>query len=340
MADASYGWDAGDSQPASCVGSIKGGGRGMLLSNLSCSHGPGGVTALSVSQCNLAAFKEEADSLEAVEETSEDLSWRRGEVIGHGSLGSVFTALNQSTGQIFAVKEVRIDARDKADLKFRESLENEIKLYKEMQHPRIVSYLGHGKVENNLYIYLEYMAGGSIRQVLSQFGAFDESLIATYTLDIVQGLDYLHTLDPPVLHRDVKGANILVGLESRVKLSDFGCSKRSKDTLAMSMRGSIPWMSPEVISQTGCGRRSDVWSLGCVVIEMATAKHPWGSFDNPLVAMRKIGMSTETPPLPKTVSDVCRAFMGVCTQRDKNLRPLAGALLEHEFIRDVQSPLG
>merc|ERR1712187_583694 len=263
--------------------------------------------------------------------------WVRGEVLGHGSLGCVFKALDQNTGQIFAVKEVRIDGKLDTDVKFKTSLENEISIYKELKHPHIVSYLGHDYIDHSLYIYLEYMPGGSVAQVLSQLGAFDESLIATYSRELLDGLVYLHTRKPVVLHRVIKGANILVGIDCRVKLSDFGCSKRTADTMSQSWKGSIPWMAPEVIQQTGYGRRSDVWSFGCVIIEMATAKHPWGSFDNPMAAMVRIGMSEERPPLPNCMSEPCQNFIELCTRRDKNLRPLATALLEHEFVRDIAS---
>eukprot|EP00927_Polykrikos_kofoidii_P023739 TRINITY_DN21765_c0_g1_i1.p1 TRINITY_DN21765_c0_g1~~TRINITY_DN21765_c0_g1_i1.p1 ORF type:complete len:842 (+),score=98.49 TRINITY_DN21765_c0_g1_i1:100-2625(+) len=338
-AEGSYGWDrdCDDSEQMSIAG------NGKVLSNLSCTRGPRGVTGLSVTASTLCgdlakartSFHEDPASPKAVKGSNGGPAWVRGETIGHGSLGSVFLALNQTTGQIFAVKEVRIDLKDKSDVNFKQGLENEISICKDLHHPRIVSYMGHDTIDGSLYIYLEYMPGGSITQILCQFGALDESLIATYTRDVLQGLDYLHTRQPKVLHRDIKGANILVGLESRVKLSDFGCSKRTADTLSQSLRGSIPWMAPEVIQQTGYGRRSDVWSLGCVVIEMATAKHPWGQFDNPMAAMVKIGMSKEIPPTPKTVSETCQNFIGRCTQRDKNLRPTADELLLDEFVANV-----
>lgn len=355
VGEASYGWDAGDSDEATSL-------KGTLNSSktpLTCTRGPRGVTALSMSASavgGLAASACLGESCLAAESSSSSANggaglsdtvglpgavkgascvWVRGEVIGQGSLGSVFKALNQKTGEIFAVKEVRIDSRDKEDVKFKQALENEVSIYKDLHHPRIVSYLGHDDIDGSLCIYLEYMPGGSITQVLSDFGCFDEALIAMYSRDILEGLEYLHTREPVCLHRDVKGANILVGLDSRPKLSDFGCSKRAADTLSKSLRGSIPWMAPEVIQQTGYGRRSDVWSLGCVAIEMATAKHPWGSFDNPMAAMMRIGMSKETPPLPENVSDLCRDFIGQCTQRDKNLRPTASKLLAHAFVRDV-----
>lgn len=266
------------------------------------------------------------------------ISWVRGEVLGRGSLGCVFKALDQRTGQIFAVKEVWIDKKVDDDVKFKTALENELGIYKELTHPHIVSYLGHDYIDNALYIYLEYMPGGSIAEVLSQYGPLDESLIATYAHELLEGLEYLHTREPMVLHRDIKGANILVGLDCKVKLADFGCSKRTADTMSQSLRGSVPWMAPEVINQSGHGRRSDIWSLGCVVIEMATARHPWGNFDNPMAAMIRIGLSDCTPPIPDNISQACKGFIRQCTQRDKNLRPLAATLLQHEFVLGGHEP--
>lgn len=259
--------------------------------------------------------------------------WVRGELIGRGSLGLVHRALEARTGQLMAVKEVVLDAQDKEEEKFRKSLQNEVDLYKDMQHPRIVSYLGHDYVAGKLYIYLEYMPGNSIAQVLSQFGPLDESLISRYTHNLLEGLEYLHTRDPPVLHRDIKGANILVGIDRTVKLSDFGCSKRSSGTAIHTLRGSIPWMAPEVMCQkVGYGRKADIWSLGCCVIEMSTAEPPWGTFDNCLAAMVRIAMSEETPPVPEHLSATCREFVSICTRRAPQERPDAADLLQYDFV--------
>jgi len=262
-------------------------------------------------------------------------SWVRGEVIGSGSLGSVFQALDQRTGMILAIKEVLIDEKIESDNKFKEALENEINIYKDLKHDHIVAYLGHDYINMHLFIYLEYMPGGSMKQVLCKFGPLDESLMAVYARDILDGLRYLHTRETPVLHRDVKGANILVDLDCRVKLSDFGCSKRTTDTMAHSMKGSLPWMAPEVIMNDGYGRKADIWSFGCVVVEMATAKAPWGAFDNNMQAMRKIGMSKETPPIPEELSVPCQNFICRCVQRDKQLRPTAADLLDDDFVREA-----
>merc|ERR1712130_888061 len=110
------------------------------------------------------------------------------------------------------------------------------------------------------------MAGGSLSSVLSQFGHLDESLIAMYTKGLLEGLAYLHSQKPPVMHRDIKGANVLVNLDCVVKLSDFGCSKRTDDTMSRTMKGSIPWMAPEVIMQEGHSTSADIWSFGCLLV--------------------------------------------------------------------------
>merc|ERR1712056_95852 len=167
------------------------------------------------------------------------------------------------------------------------------------------------------------MAGGSMAAVLAQFGALEESLIVVYSKALLEGLDYLHTREPPVVHRDVKGGNVLLGLDCQVKLSDFGCSKRTMETMSHTMKGSIPWMAPEVVTNVGYGRMADIWSFGCVLIEMASGKRPWGKLDNPMAAMYKIGMSEETPPLPANVTPECQDFIGVCVQRDPASRPKA-----------------
>lgn len=304
----------------------------------SCTRSHGAVTMLSLNLGQTGGAVSAMDTMSSPHAVRGlRISWVRGEVLGRGSLGSVMKAVNQRTGQTFAVKEVLIDDKNQSDRAFQSALETEVEICQDLKHPNIVSYLGHDYLEGRLHIYLEYMPGGSMAQVLSQFGPLDESLLVVYTKMLLEGLEYLHTREPAVLHRDIKGANILVGVDCRVKLSDFGCSKRTTETLAHSMKGSIPWMAPEVIKNTGYGRAADIWSFGCLVIEMGTAKTPWGKFDNPMAAMMRIGMSQDLPALPDNLSVPCQDFILKCLQRDKNARPTATALLSHELVRDCPS---
>jgi len=264
-------------------------------------------------------------------------TWIRGEVLGRGTMGVVSSALDRNSGQVFAVKEVPIDMSFESDAIFRKSLEDEISIIKDLQHPHIVSYLGQDYVGSCLYIYLEYMPGGSVAHVLSQFGPFEESLVAVYTRELLEGLDYLHTRDPPVIHRDIKGQNVLVGLDCKVKLADFGCSKRRQESsetmFAQTMKGSVPWMAPEVILHQGYGLRADIWSLGCVVIEMATAARPWNQFENVIQACFHIARSDDTPPTPPSASATCLSFLEACLRRDPVVRLSACELLLHDFVR-------
>mmetsp|Transcript_96008 Transcript_96008/g.271755 ORF Transcript_96008/g.271755 Transcript_96008/m.271755 type:complete len:601 (-) Transcript_96008:180-1982(-) len=263
-------------------------------------------------------------------------TWEKGKLLGRGALGFVFKATILQTGQAIAAKEIFIDSNSKSDKDYRASLENEIAIMRSLTHPRIVTYLGHDYIEDRLYIYLDYMPGGSLSQVLKENGPLDESLIAEYVRQLLDGLHYLHTRDPQILHRDIKGGNILVGSDCCVKLADFGCSKRAMETMMTHtmMRGSIPWMAPEVIVHSRYGRAADVWSFGCLVIEAATARVPWGRFENQVAALLKIGMTKELPPLPEGVSEACHNFIELCVQRDATLRPCAGELLKHRFVQE------
>lgn len=244
----------------------------------------------------------------------------------------MFKALDSESLQFFAVKEAVLE---EADAKQIEQLSSELDILKMLRHPHIVSYLGHQYTETHLYVFLEYAAGGSLASVLSEFGPLAGSTLKRSTCGILEGLHFLHTRSPPVLHRDIKGANVLVDLSFTLKLADFGCSKRCLDTTkTFTTIGSVPWMAPEVISQKdGYGRKADIWSLGCTVIEMATAEKPWGNgaFDNMMYALNHISSSRETPPIPRDVSGCCQDFIYWCTRRSQDVRPGTEELLEHSF---------
>ncbi|CAE8618137.1 unnamed protein product, partial [Polarella glacialis] len=308
---------------------------------LSCSHGSQGVKSLSMA----ALVDDWEQSLSTMAGKSfppvadcvigSQLTWVKGPLIGRGSLGRVFKAADQQTGRILAVKEIPINTMNQRDEQFKQQLENEVSIMKDLRHPHIVAYLGHDYLDQCLYMYLEHMPGGTITQALHEFGPFEESLTAKYSRQILEGLDYLHTRDPPVIHRDIKGSNILIGDGSVVKLADFGCSKRTDETLTHTMRGSIPWMAPEVLAHSRYGRAADIWSFGCVVIEMGTANVPWGRFDHQMAALVKIGLSNETPPYPEGVSETCISFLDCCIRREQDERLGAKQLLEHEFVRFI-----
>ncbi|XP_076932452.1 mitogen-activated protein kinase kinase kinase NPK1-like [Bidens hawaiensis] len=271
------------------------------------------------------------------EEGGAQIRWRKGELIGCGAFGRVYMGMNLDSGELLAVKQVSVvvntASKDKTQAHIRE-LEEEVKLLKNLSHPNIVRYLGTAREEESLNIFLEFVPGGSISSLLGKFGSFPESVIRMYTKQILLGLEYLHKNG--IMHRDIKGANILVDNKGQIKLADFGASKKVVElatmTGAKSMKGTPYWMAPEVILQTGHSFSADIWSVGCTVIEMATGKPPWSQQYQEVAALFHIGTTKAHPPIPDHLSSEAKEFLLKCLQKEPDLRPNASELLQHPFV--------
>jgi len=258
--------------------------------------------------------------------------WQRGDTIGTGSFGSVFIGLNNMTGELLAVKEVAVNVEAHKMKEAVEQLECEVKLLGTLNHPNIVKYVGTLREAKRLYIFLEYVPGGSIASLIQRFGPLVESVIRVYTRQILKGLAYLHA--SRTVHRDIKGANLLVEKNGRIKLADFGMAKQMVEHMSFtrSFKGSAFWMAPEVIRQRGHGVAADIWSVGCTVLEMATGQPPWSQCSTQVQAIFKIASSAELPTIPETLSPQAAEFILLCLQRDPTARPTADDLLNHPFV--------
>ncbi|KAL8047877.1 hypothetical protein ABFX02_07G028600 [Erythranthe guttata] len=267
---------------------------------------------------------------------SPPIRWRKGELIGCGAFGRVHMGMNLDSGELLAVKEVAITSNN-ASKKTQEyiwELEKEVNLLKNLSHPNIVRYLGTAREEDSLNILLEFVPGGSISSLLGKFGSFPESVIRMYTKQLLLGLEYLHK--NKIMHRDIKGANILVDNKGCIKLADFGASKKVEAlatiTGAKSMKGTPYWMAPEVIVQSGHSYSADIWSVGCTVIEMATGKAPWSQQYQEVAALFYVGTTKSHPPIPDHLSAEAKDFLLKCLQKEADLRSTASELLKHPFV--------
>lgn len=282
----------------------------------------------------------------------DDLKYMKGAMIGSGSFGTVFLALHAVTGELMAVKQVEMpsnrgDALDAKKNHMVEALKLEISLLKELKHENIVQYLGSNSDDHHLNIFLEYVAGGSVATMLVNYGSLGEQLISNFVRQILQGLNYLHSKD--IIHRDIKGANILVDNKGTVKISDFGISKRVEASSLLhpqqphlkrggprvSLQGSVFWMAPEVVRQTAYTKKADIWSLGCLVVEMFTGSHPHPNCTQ-LQAIFKIGGSGNNaenarPDLPENASDDAKEFLRKTFEIEHEKRPTAEELMSYEF---------
>eukprot|EP00048_Salpingoeca_helianthica_P008419 m.122267 g.122267 ORF g.122267 m.122267 type:complete len:601 (-) comp14596_c3_seq2:117-1919(-) len=178
----------------------------------------------------------------------------------------------------------------------------------------------------------------SLSHRLRDYGAFSEDVTRKYTRQLLEGLDFLHY--NLIVHRDIKGANVLCDAHGCVKLADFGSSRRLHNmrtqTGFRSIHGTPYWMAPEIISGQGYGRKADIWALAATVVEMLTTHAPFSDCE-PLVALFKIGQPATdfTTIIPEGVSLDGRAFLMTCFQRDAALRPSATDLLQHSFVRQA-----
>lgn len=265
---------------------------------------------------------------------SAPLTWRRGKLLGQGAFGRVYLCYDVDTGRELAAKQVHFDPASPETSKEVSALECEIQLLKNLHHERIVQYYGclRDHNEKTLTIFMEYMPGGSVKDQLKAYGALTENVTRKYTRQILEGMSYLHS--NMIVHRDIKGANILRDSAGNVKLGDFGASKRLQ-TICMSstgirsVTGTPYWMSPEVISGEGYGRKADVWSLGCTVVEMLTEKPPWAEYEA-MAAIFKIATQPTNPQLPSHISEHTRDFLR-CIFLEAKYRPSAEELLRHPF---------
>ncbi|EGG03785.1 uncharacterized protein MELLADRAFT_37758, partial [Melampsora larici-populina 98AG31] len=250
---------------------------------------------------------------------------------------------NATNGEMLAVKQVelpktRSDRDDERQKSVVAALKSEIHLMRDLEHPNIVQYLGFEETTVYLSIFLEYIPGGSIGRCLRRHGAFELNVIKSFTSQVLEGLKYLHSLH--ILHRDLKADNLLVDLNGNCKISDFGISKKSdniyQDNTQMSLQGSIFWMAPEVVhnpGKKGYSAKVDIWSLGCVVLEMFAGRRPW-SDEEAIQAMFKLGAERLRPPVPDDVKlgRMSDHFLAQCFIVDPELRPTADRLTDHRFL--------
>ncbi|KAK7312226.1 hypothetical protein VNO77_35940 [Canavalia gladiata] len=265
-----------------------------------------------------------------------DNKYMLGDEIGKGAYGRVYKGLDLENGDFVAIKQVSLENIAQEDLNI---IMQEIDLLKNLNHKNIVKYLGSLKTKSHLHIVLEYVENGSLANIIkpNKFGPFPESLVPLYIAQVLEGLVYLH--EQGVIHRDIKGANILTTKEGLVKLADFGVATKltEADVNTHSVVGTPYWMAPEVIEMSGVCAASDIWSVGCTVIELLTCVPPYYDLQ-PMPALFRI-VQDEHPPIPDTLSPDITDFLLQCFKKDARQRPDAKTLLSHPWIQNCRRVL-
>eukprot|EP00758_Cryptobia_borreli_P019965 Tbor_TRINITY_DN931_c0_g1::TRINITY_DN931_c0_g1_i1::g.21194::m.21194 len=293
----------------------------------------------------------------------EELRWTKMNLLGKGSFGTVYEGITND-GKLLAVKQMEIPAekaQDEEDSDVK-SLMSEINLMSSLKHPHIVAYYGcqtrttesGGK---QFEIFLEHCHGGSLTTLRKKFdkvhGKLSISLARNYIKQILQGLEYLH--QQGVVHRDIKSDNVLISATGDAKLADFGCSKKMSTAameaggesgpnaaLYQTMVGTPLFMAPEVMNDAGpgYGRPADIWSVGCLLLELLGRK-PWVvQGNNMFQIMFQISQSKEMPNgIPKSCPVVLKSFFESIFERDTAKRGTCEELLKHRWITAPENEL-
>lgn len=260
-------------------------------------------------------------------------TFKPGEIIKEGPHSSIYKCLNLQNGTIFVAK-CYTDPKQK--IKFKQ----ELNIMKQLtNNENIIQYIGHEiLLVKSSFIFMEYVSGGSLKQLLETYGQLPEELIRVYLKQILKALFILHSKH--IAHCDLKCSNILIDSNTGlVKLSDFGSAKQNEHSFeenffAKGLIGTLPWCAPEIICNKSYGTKVDIWSLGCCLIEMLNAKTPWSEkkIDNYYQCIIIIGKGNDIPEIPSNCSEELKSFILKCLIRNDNERASVQELLLHPFV--------
>ncbi|CAD2219383.1 Protein kinase domain/Protein tyrosine kinase, putative [Angomonas deanei] len=243
--------------------------------------------------------------------------------------------MDRETNRIIAVKEIALNivGGSKESL---DTVRRELAVLKQLDHPNITKYLGEEVEEDFLRIYMEYIPCGSISALLRTFGPLQENQVTIYIRQVLQGLEYLH--GKCIIHRDLKGDNLLVNADGSLKLADFGTAKDMREAGTLrKVNGTANFMSPEAVEGKTVDEKTDVWSVGCCAVEMLTGTPPLAGVPSQYAIMMQIAEAKEDTlsmylPSHAEFSKHAKDFVRQCLQRDPAKRPSAAELRAHPWL--------
>ncbi|XP_028109745.1 MAP kinase kinase MKK1/SSP32-like isoform X1 [Camellia sinensis] len=263
-----------------------------------------------------------------------EISWEDltiGEQIGQGSCGTVYHALwfgSDVAVKVFSKQEYS----DDVIFSFRQ----EVSLMKRLRHPNVLLFMGAVTLPQRLCIVTEFLPRGSLFRLLQRNTAkLDWRRRVHMALDIARGMNYLHHFSPPIIHRDLKSSNLLVDKNWTVKVGDFGLSRLKHETYLTTKtgKGTPQWMAPEVLRNEPSDEKSDIYSYGVILWELATEKIPWDNL-NAMQVIGAVGFMNQQLEIPKDVDPQWTSIIESCWHSEPQLRPSFHELMEK--LKDLQ----
>lgn len=253
--------------------------------------------------------------------------------VGSGATGSVYTAIDVKTLEKVAIKMIDIRKQIKKAL-----ILTEISVMKDKKHPNVVNYYDSYLVDGNiLWVIMEYMQFGPLTDLVTSL-VLREGQIAVIVRETLNAIEFLHS--NRIIHRDIKSDNILLGQDGQVKVIDFGfCAQLDhSDEKRRTFAGSPYWLSPEIITKKGYDTKTDIWSLGILIIEMLEGAPPYLN-EAPLKAIYLIASRGKPAIDYQRISPLLADFLDQCLDIDPEARATASDLLKHPFLTEAAEPL-
>lgn len=250
--------------------------------------------------------------------------------IGEGGVAEVYFAIDKRTKKQVAIKKMNTDNSALT----KESLVWEINIMKNCRHENIVEYVDTYKVGKQIWVVMEYMAWGSLTDILEQFNhiKMTEEQMALICKSTLKALNAIHSSHK--IHRDIKSDNILINEAGTIKIADFGFAAQLTNTKQKrkTVVGTPYWMAPELIQGIDYDSKVDIWSLGIMAMEMAEGEPPFMDFP-PLRALFMI-TTQGIPDLqnPDQWSKEFKDFVKLCLKKEPSERPTANDLMTHPFL--------
>ncbi|AOA60380.1 Signal transducing MAP kinase kinase [Komagataella phaffii CBS 7435] len=256
-------------------------------------------------------------------------------LLGSGNSGSVSKVLHIPSKKTMARKVIHVETKKTVLTQ----IVRELRIMYECNSPYIINFYGAFLHEGDVTICMEYVDCGSLDRVLKLVGPFEEFILAHVAFSTLCGLNYLYD-SHKIIHRDIKPSNVLLNSKGGVKLCDFGVSRELINSIAQTFVGTSTYMSPERIQGGKYSVKGDVWSLGLMLIELATGKFPFGDNssmgpDSILDLLQRV--VNEKPPSldPEKFSSQLCDFVNLCLKKESE-RPNPIELIRHPFLKDCK----
>ncbi|KAI8577547.1 hypothetical protein K450DRAFT_177613 [Umbelopsis ramanniana AG] len=251
-------------------------------------------------------------------------------VLGKGAYKIVYKAIDRDEGYEIAWNVLQISRQEFKDLG------HEIDILKSVRHPNIITFHDAWHNDSEFIFITELMTSGTLREYIRKLSLPNIKIIKRWSRQILKGLAYLHSHEPPIIHRDLKCDNIFInGAHGEVKIGDLGTAQRTSPLMSTAKRytviGTPEFMAPEMYEERGYNDKVDIYAFGMCLLEMATGEYPYAECKNAAQVFKKVTQNIKPESLSKVQNPEVLALINSCLASEHE-RMSAQEILEHSFL--------